>query len=491
MHDSGIELESIRGGYLLSVGYLRADGTVESRMLRVLIPEGRSSQGFPLVFSVHYELPEGDPATVRYLARGWAVMTPVSIPPEAFSNIVGDDLRFQAAALQAARRLAFVDPDRIALRGGSAGGYQTLMLLAHQAGIRCGVSHSGVVNLSYQFAYLFANQVFNDDFASRNSIGSGPLEIERYPLPVVKQILDAFLPTALALGIEDIENGTWRLHSPVCNLSALDMPVLFTHSTADMVVPINPLMELLSGGKDEKGLPAGFRILLRELVSEPSLLTPVSERLSPERTCVSVQSVEGPQGPFEARFSPGHRYNLHIIDEGAVDRECGHYRHPENGVLYDDGFLAKHLGSTDPIEGPPSPEKLKVLAERFAGHHPIPSFRAFIPDAGGAFPGAIPGTLEADRLDVLLSLLSDWGIYTTESGRPSARIRLDRVRQTIEEHGGLVRSLRFLPTIEESECREAISQSVRNTIEAAADLALKCRDDRTACLLEGLGHGWI
>ncbi len=509
MEGIGYRLDGSARSFRLSIRFPRFDGTPETRSVRLLLPEDLPAgpvprirrtppgQRFPLVFAVHYELPEEEERTARYLERGWAVMTPVDIPAEALANIVDEDLRFQAAVLQVARRLPFLDPSRIALRGGSAGGFQTLMLSAHQAGLRCAVSHSGVVNMAHQFAYLLANQPFNDRYEAEVASGSPVPDIASYPIPVVKQIRDAFLPTGLALGVGvagpltgpggpaepvaspavDFSATAWALHSPVTWAGALDAPLLLTHSTADLVVPLDPVTRRYAHPPDRDTLPGGFRIGLQDLIPDGPLSVPLEDILPERDFHVEVQAVRGVQGPLPVRFRPDCRVSLHIVDEGPVDRSCGHYRHPENGVLQDELFLAAHLGSAArpaALTG----DKLRVLAQRFRGCHPVPAFRMPPAEAGLA---AFPGTLTADRLDVLLGLLAALGAL---AGEPDPNRAGDERRGTAQ--AGYRRSLEWQATLEPA--IQFLPPTLRECLEQAAGLARTCGEPDLAAQLEERGR---
>ena len=113
-----------------------------------------------------------------------------------------------------------VDGDRVAIRGGSAGGYTTLAALTTTHTFRAGASHYGIGDLS-----ALARDTHK--FESR--------------------YLDVLLGDPSAL--------TGR--SPIKHLDAFDCPVIFFQGSEDKVVPPNQSQAMAAALRD-KGIPVAY-----------------------------------------------------------------------------------------------------------------------------------------------------------------------------------------------------------------------------------------
>jgi dipeptidyl aminopeptidase/acylaminoacyl peptidase len=128
-----------------------------------------------------------------------------------------------AAARHVAQR-GLVDPARIAIRGGSAGGYTTLAALAASDVFKAGASHYGVADLK-----LLAQETHK--FESRyldNLLG---------PLPEAESVYHA--------------------RSPLANVSRIECPAIFFQGLDDKVVPSNQA-ETMVEAMAERQLPVAY-----------------------------------------------------------------------------------------------------------------------------------------------------------------------------------------------------------------------------------------
>jgi dipeptidyl aminopeptidase/acylaminoacyl peptidase len=119
-----------------------------------------------------------------------------------------------------------VDPARIAIRGGSAGGFTTLAALTTTATFRCGASHYGIGDLTALVADTHK-------FESR------------------------YMHTLLA----DEANLVSR--SPINHLDGLSCPVIFFQGGADQVVPENQAQTMVQALQD-KGIPVAYLLFPEE-----------------------------------------------------------------------------------------------------------------------------------------------------------------------------------------------------------------------------------
>ena len=75
----------------IDVQYIRNDGTIEIRPVRLYIP-GDAQQPMPLIYVPHYEMAENAAELRRYLEQGWAVASPTDVLPSHNGLLTDDDL---------------------------------------------------------------------------------------------------------------------------------------------------------------------------------------------------------------------------------------------------------------------------------------------------------------------------------------------------------------------------------------------------------------
>jgi dipeptidyl aminopeptidase/acylaminoacyl peptidase len=128
------------------------------------------------------------------------------------------------AAARHVAALGFADPARIAIRGGSAGGYTTLAALAASTVFKAGASHYGVADLA-----LLARDTHK--FEARY------LDTLIGPLPESEAV--------------------YRARSPLANVGGIDCPVIFFQGLDDKVVPPNQAETMVDAMADRQ-LPVAY-----------------------------------------------------------------------------------------------------------------------------------------------------------------------------------------------------------------------------------------
>ncbi len=123
-----------------------------------------------------------------------------------------------------------VDPNRVAIRGGSAGGYTVLRALTTSQVFRAGASHYGIGDLT---ALAEDTHKFESRYIDRLVGGSAPLA------------------------------ETLVARSPIHHLEGLNCPVIFFQGGADRIVPPNQA-EAMVAGLRRKGLPVAHLLFPEE-----------------------------------------------------------------------------------------------------------------------------------------------------------------------------------------------------------------------------------
>ena len=181
-------------------------------------PTGAASTAFSL--AVHF-----------WTTRGFAVLDVNYRGSTGFGRAYQDALAGQWGVLDVddcvagARFLVAagdVDPDRMVIRGGSAGGLTVLSALAHHRVFRAGASYYGVCDLE--------------------SLAKDTHKFE-------SRYLDRLV------GPYPAESATYQARSPLRHADKIDVPVIFFHGTKDPVVPIDQAERMVKA-LAARGIPA-------------------------------------------------------------------------------------------------------------------------------------------------------------------------------------------------------------------------------------------
>jgi dipeptidyl aminopeptidase/acylaminoacyl peptidase len=116
------------------------------------------------------------------------------------------------AGIDALLARGHVDPQRIAVTGGSYGGYMTTWLISHSERFRCAVAARGVYNLLTEHSTSDAHELIEIEFSG-------------YPWELYEELWD---------------------HSPLAHAHKINTPLLLLHSEQDYRVPISEAEQLFS-----------------------------------------------------------------------------------------------------------------------------------------------------------------------------------------------------------------------------------------------------
>lgn len=198
----------------VDIKYITKDGIVETRPIRLYLPE-QARQPMPLVYVPHYEMAEDSAELRRYLAKGWAVASPTAFDNAYNGELTDDDLVFNNAALYALRHMGEFDWQRIAIVGGSAGGYTALMFSALQMGNCAAVATAPISNVYFNFYQYF------------------PMA-ERDDAPFfLKLVTGMFLPIQENFPDKN-DTARWEALSAVGLADCFSSPLVVTHVTSDI-----------------------------------------------------------------------------------------------------------------------------------------------------------------------------------------------------------------------------------------------------------------
>ena len=319
----------------LEFPYIGSDGQQHSgERMRLYLPPAKRP---PLLVSVHYEMSLEDVETnigiKTYIEKGWAVLTPVELSSGGLQNVFAANLEFSVASTHAAFGMEWIDPQRICVAGGSAGGYQTLVVAACTPNIVAAVVWSPITSPIYQTEYFRKNQMVKNPES-------------------VSEWWDTFGPSCEWLAGRGLDSPENRAISPTFIVDRITCPILLTHSTADLVVPYCQVSKEPEASAVGGFSPEYVHSLEDVLSSFPALQRTFFDGISTnsvERfTLRPAEHSKNEEGIviLDLPFGKEKRFSFVTFDEGPVNAATqGHFL---NAFRCDcTQFLEFHLKSTE------------------------------------------------------------------------------------------------------------------------------------------------
>jgi hypothetical protein len=302
-------------------------GRARSAEARLFVPED-AKQPVPLVVALHYEM--GLAGAAEYLAEGWAVMT-----PRQALNQFGEGVNLNLALLSACRLMPFVDQQRVALTGSSAGGYMTLMAASESFPIAAAAPVVPLVSIPYEVEY-YAKNIGPARCRAKDEKGD---DVPR--VPVFCQVAE--MVKGFAAFLEPLEKDwpTWLGNCPNGVMDFVTCPALATFSTADVLVPINQVGDGFVQRAPTGAFPRGFEFDRRALVAPPGARKTFMQAVGRRARVFNVKIPDN-LTPFWEEEKPGNQvaaYNIPcvfskrapfsvvILDEGPPDPRVGHFKY--------------------------------------------------------------------------------------------------------------------------------------------------------------------
>jgi len=359
----------------IEIPFITKSGAIDRRTVRVVIPE-TAEKPVPLVFFAHYPIGEDHPAFAEIINKGWALAILADFEPFKHSAaLIDDNLVFNSAALSAVCKLPEIDRTRIAVIGESAGGYISLMLTTLHLGICTSVSVVGVANIRFNMIDYFDHvQSYNLKAVEKlNAKDRGNMQrrLEAMPMPVLGSLYDAFIPVKDNFPDKnDVDR--WVAFSPAAMTSSFSNPILFTHFTSDLLVPIDQITKNFTYDRGET-LPDDFKLRLSEFDIPEILQRSLAETIPAEDLSERVVPAPEKFTILDPEFDANKRFNIFVVDEGPVEAKAGHLKDASFYISYITYFETQFALSSRKTNRL-TVEKLVLLAERYAGKcAPLPA----------------------------------------------------------------------------------------------------------------------
>lgn len=336
---------------------------------RLFVPTKRPRERLPMVVSMHYEMDAN--ASARFLARGWATMTPYGERDYKVPNLMGHGINHSICMARLPRRMPFVDQRHVMLVGASAGGFHALIASSMIFPVTAVFAAVPPLNLKYNIDYLLRNDKLNVN----------PDNPDKPPAPIVKIVVTIANETANG-GRPDAQS--WRPFSPVFQTKLMTSPTLMTYRPADALVPINQLCRDLVQKPPPNHWPEGYTFELSKIVPNGServtflnMLKPVDYSLkvvkihkdSPTilRNREEMVAEEISRIPTErAQWSKVKRFSILVFDEGYPEPFCGHTKYHYD--TQDDDFFEHYMSQISFRPEILTREKLTQIMMRFSAN---------------------------------------------------------------------------------------------------------------------------
>ncbi len=337
---------------IMDVKYIKEDGSIDTRQIIIYKPANVEGD-IPLIYVPHYAIEENTADFVSYIKNGWAAASTYNFKMEYNGVLETDDLVFNNAALYTLRNLDGIDKQRIAIVGGSAGGYTTLMLNELQMGTVASIANAPIVNAYFNFHEYFPAC----DEINRNS------GVFDFRMPIQGMVSKVFQPINDIIG----DNySRWEAVSPISMANTISNPLVMIHLTSDILVPIDQITHKYTYKDNDGTLPKGFNASLPK--DYPGILSSTFEEMAnPDEISISKASFENNQVEGELPYSD-KLITVNVVDDGPTTAKGSHSAPTVTGnyntIPYLKEMMSRTLKETEKLV----PEKMILLLERYAGN---------------------------------------------------------------------------------------------------------------------------
>lgn len=418
----------------LEVPYITKENKVDIRVVRIVMPAG-TAKPMPLIYVPHYEMGEDSLELRDYLAKGWAVACPSEFKDNYNGTLTDDDLVFNNAALYTLRHRAEFDKDRIALVGGSAGGYMTMMLNGLQLGHCVSVANGPITNTYFNFDYYFkkaadlnnqamlkilAEKAAQEKAEKEKQAAPGEEEekqaeqgekqeeinpalallksLQALPIPFLAGLVGLFKP--INENFPDTEDyRKWEELSAVGIADRFSSPIMVNHCTSDVLVPVDQISKKYTYDKPGDSLPEDFDMRLQQTFAG-KLKYSLEECLPEEETRTLRIPVPEQVGECDLPYDENKRFNINIFDDGPAEGYGTHSSRMDVGRRFDVPYLEEMFARTAAENCVLTPAMLKSLLLRYQGESVALPAHTGVDDS-------VYGSLEIYRKEVREEL-TDW-----------------------------------------------------------------------------------
>ena len=354
--------EGVKTEYF-TVPYLDHEGEIKEAKGCLYLPDRELPM--PLVYVSHYKITEDAVELSWYLKEGWAVACPWNAA-DPNTEVARDGLVSNSALLYALRHRPEVDASRIAITGGSAGGYMGMMLsVLHLCGC---VSFLKGVPGNYYFNFKhYAPYTAGFNLPALLSMKDEERAdlmtmLSKLPIPFAA-VFSTFRTPELDELLSD--EAFAAAVSPILLANCLSNPLMETHNTSDILVPVDQITRSFTYDHVSADLPVDYKIHLKDFdlpeQFDRSLTEVLQESSFTERLLPLVPVGETADYPFDEK-----PFQINIYDEGEPNSRGSHGTGLPAGLASEIAFLRHYfeIGSRAQFL---TEEKIDLLVERYEG----------------------------------------------------------------------------------------------------------------------------
>ena len=369
----------------VEVPFITKDGQVKTGSFNLVMPEN-APMPMSAVFVPHYPMGEDSVEMRSYLAEGWAVASPVQFDPDYNAKLMDDDLVFNNAALYTLKRLPEIDADRVALVGGSAGGYMTLMLSGLQLGTCCAIANGPIANSYFNFFVSWPKEnqlnqtalvkLLAEKAAKGEANASDDKKEENPALAVMKSVMKLPIPFIAALNGGFVGDGShfpakediarWEALTGVGVADCFSHPMMVNHNMSDILVPVDQISKRFTYAVPGGSLPADLDLHMPADLPGKIRLS-LEEALPAEKTRCARIPVPENAPETDLPYDAGKRFNINIFDDGAPEGYGSHSARMDVGRRLDIPYLKEQLAKGASQTNALTPAMLKKLLLRYLG----------------------------------------------------------------------------------------------------------------------------
>lgn len=338
---------------IIDIQYITNEGNIETRQILYYRPADVDGD-IPLIFIPHYAAEENSADFQSYMSHGWAVASPV-FQNEYNGVLTGNDLVFNNAALYTVRHMEGIDHQRIAIVGGSAGGYMALMLSELQMGTCATIANSPIANVYYN---LYVHFPACDEVNRNAAFWDIPIPIQLLVSKSFRVNLENFPDK------DDAER--WAALSPLGMAKCFSSPTVINHYTGDILVPVDQITKRYTYTESDGSLPDGFPLGLGS--DYPGILShSLEEEADPAETLTERYVLENQHVDMDMPYSD-RLMTINIFDDGPMSAKGSHTAPGTNGSMdtipYLEEMFSRTLSDTEKLTS----GKMILLLERYLGN---------------------------------------------------------------------------------------------------------------------------
>lgn len=348
------------------VPYLDHNGEKKEVNACIYFPEGKKP--YPLVYVSHYKITPDAAELAGYLKEGWAVACQYE-EKDPNEELTRDGLVSNSAVIWNLRNRPEIDETRIAITGGSAGGYMGMMLSAlHLTGCAT-IVRGAFSNVYFNFKhYAPYTASFNmGTFLKLKQEGETDLMklLSKLPIPfaIVFNTFGTGTNPELDARLGDLE--TAKAVSPTMLAGCLSNPLLETHNTSDILVPVDQITRSFTYPHVGSDLPSDYKIHLNDFEMPEELNKSFVEML-PEGSYTERLLPLVPEGETEDLPFDEKPFQIDIYDEKEPQSYGSHGTGLPQGYASDIAYLKRYMKDGN-VSQFLTKEKAVLLLERYAG----------------------------------------------------------------------------------------------------------------------------